>query len=506
MADALDRQFVDYLHQRDVATLVDDILAVVAEQQPQEPLSSILLAVSDRVRAKALALAADMPAGHSVGSAAQQTACMRAVTSLLDLYPSLPLLQQLERELCGDSESHPAAMHAAVKVAKARMVMRGLPALHLSVVVPLLNHARHACSADEREGADDAMRVKMRQLGWAFQERLQDCSWDMIAVDAGSTDGTVELMRSTIDKEVRDNVRLVRGVEGLSAEKAREAPPTVLLNAAALLGCQEAVQQQHPGKRHVVLLAEPSLSIDMAQVPLLLQPVTEGHPAAYASRFGSDLAVCCAVWDPRSEGSVPGVPRGTRLQLSLRALLRSKLLPPLAGVADAHAGALAVAADSLHAVLPRALPSRSHYASDLMLLLSLVHSTRPVLHPVPVCWVAPPAEVDRAAPSGPASDAADSRRAAAEAAHVAVAQLVEAHVAHSTALTGYLSATDADWGTFARRLSPDQFAALAAGLAAALELKDRLLLPEPTVTRLRLADAQALSRGESCGDDFPIHH
>eukprot|EP01062_Namystynia_karyoxenos_P028122 TRINITY_DN21372_c0_g1_i1.p1 TRINITY_DN21372_c0_g1~~TRINITY_DN21372_c0_g1_i1.p1 ORF type:complete len:543 (+),score=177.37 TRINITY_DN21372_c0_g1_i1:86-1630(+) len=514
MADATDREFVDYLHQRDVATLIDDVLAVVAEEKPLEPLSSIYKAISERVRAKALAIAGDMSVGHDVAAEAEHRQYVDAASALLELYPTYELMQPLERHLAQDVAAHPTMLHLAVKLARSRQVLRGLNPLHCSVVFTLSEDAKRVVSRTEHEEGEDILRVKSRQLRWLFQDRSRDCSWDIIAVDALSEDGTLAAAQRIVERERYDNVRILsvkdgfkQGIDGLQEDRL-SGLENGILGGAALYGLDRALNQQHPGKRHVVVLADSTLSFDLAQLGIAMDTIlSRGCASTVGARFGCPDSVYCLSKDTKTGGVVPGVPREAAVNYSLRHLLRSFCVPPLDGVADSDGAFFAVADDALRPAMQPAALWRACFPLELRLQVALAHQGRRAVLPSPVCWVAParePRPPQGAAEGTPTPP--DPRRRAVEAAHRGVAQAAEVHAVHGVAMAAWQSDWHADWAAFARRLTVEQFADISNELGGVLTEKHPLDCPEPTVMRLRLEDAQALSKGDQPRDPLLVHY
>eukprot|EP00756_Hemistasia_phaeocysticola_P023830 Hpha_TRINITY_DN15915_c5_g2::TRINITY_DN15915_c5_g2_i2::g.73250::m.73250 len=506
MADAADKEFVDYLHQHDVAKLIDEVLVYLAEDKPREPLSSILKAVVDRSRQQSEALGKELSGpGHDVRAAHEHLAYVHAAESLLELYPTPSLLADLERHVSSEPGAYPVLLHLALKLAQSRMLVRNAPPFHISLVIPLLDDLRRVQTREDSESGEGGVVFKLRQMNWLIHERSRDCSWEAVFVDAGSQDGTLDALSRVMKKEggrllhLKDALR--QPVPGVTRERVDAADEMGLKGAAAAFGVSDALEQQHPAKRHVVVLATPSGSCDIAQLGMLLNPIlTAGAPSALAQRFGAQSSVFCAEVDPKTGGVVRSSPRDLNVKLSLLGVFQSHLLPPL-GALDFGGGMFAVGVEALKAVSPKWHPSRGDYLAELALQIILAHPMRKAVEPVGIAWVAPPP----APAPGSADDAEEVRKKGAEAFNTEVQRLADSHIGNAVVLRPWFTTDDADWGAFAKRLTPDALATLASRLGKVLA-KDTLSLPEPSVLRLRLIDAQLLSKGDDLSDALPLYY
>lgn len=511
MADAADKAFVDYLHQKDVATLIDDLLATVAEEKPVQPLSSIYKAVTAKVREKALDLTRDMPPGMDLTSDVEHRQCNDAADALLELYSEVGLLESLDREVSRDIRRHPTLFHIAVKAAKSKLLMKALPALHCTVVFALFKEQNRMSTKAEHENGEDFVRRKVRQMQWLFRDRQNDCSWDILAVDDGCPNDSASAMQRIIDREKYRNVKVIRladgikgGCESLDLERLYTVEDSVK-GGAIIYGLHEAVQQQHPGKHHCIIYTDADMSTDLRQCGLAFHKmVVDGYCAAIGTRFGCEGSVNCSARDQKTGGVIPGLTRESTVHLSLRHRLRARVLPPLEDIVDTQCGFKGVMADAVRPVLHLVRDYKFSFDMELLVQLGIAHKGKRVMGIVPICWVASVAESNFWG-GGPSADPVEAKKKAMGNWHKMLERMVELHDTHAAELAAFLTGNDIDWVHWARGLTVEQYAVLVDAIDAALSAKDPLTMPEPTVDRLRIGDAQSLCRGEPLPAELTVY-
>lgn len=511
MADAADKQFVDYLHQKDVATLVDDLLAVVAEEKPVQPLSSIYKAVSAKVRERALDLARDMPPGHDLTSDVEHRQCADAADGLLELYTHVGLLAPLEEEVCRDIRRHPTLLHIAVKAAKSKLLMDALPALHCTVVFAMMKEQNRMQPKSEHENGEDFVRRKVRQLSWLFADRQNDCSWDILAVDDGCPNDSAAQMQRIIDRERYQNVKVIRladgiktGCESLDLERLFTVEDSVK-GGSIVYGLHEAVQQQHPGKHHCIIYTDADMSTDLRQSGLAFHKmIVEGYCCSIGSRFGCGGGVNCSARDQKTGGMIPGLTRENTVHLSLRHRLRQRVLPPLDDVVDTQSGFTGLMADSVRPILHLVREYKLSFDMEFLMQLGIVHKGKKVMGITPITWVASVAESNFGV-GGAKADPIEAKKIAMENWHSMFGRMVELHDQNTAELASFLCGADIDWVHWARGLSVEQYGVLVDSFEKALAPKDDVPMPEPTVMRSKLHEVQSLGRGEPLPSELVVY-
>ena len=152
---------------------------------------------------------------------------------------------------------------------------------------------------DDNPLGEDALRVKLDQLGWLLSDT--PVRWRLQAIDDGCPDGSADVAeRMAADHDLGDRVQVLRLADALPADSG---PLTGLADVdssrkggAMILGAHTAME----AGAGAVVLTDADTSVDLGQLGLLLAPFVAGAQVVIGDRKHQDsvLRKAEARWGP----------------------------------------------------------------------------------------------------------------------------------------------------------------------------------------------------------------
>ncbi|KAJ9464432.1 hypothetical protein DIPPA_10515 [Diplonema papillatum] len=524
-----------------VAGVVDDLLGMLANDRPSDPLKTMHDGIAQKVAARACSFANSLPAGYDVRDPSQEKRVFATANLLVALHSEPAQLAPVERRLHlegapgtpagGKPQCRKAPFAVAVGLARSKLSLARAPAHHVSVVVPVLADTLRLASGARLEQAHNAAVRKVRQLRWLYEERA-DCSFSVLFVDddcAGAHDSAaaVEEALADFDLEPRETVAVLRLRDVVHGTTPCKGLDREALNAhgshmggALAYGVWEALQQADvaSSKAHVVATADASLSFNLGELGTVVAALLEGDAASVVgTRHGHNRAA--AACERGGTECFVGVPRVVDILIAMQVLFTTRLLGSRLGcLPDIQSPIAAFSADALRKC--DVTGSLKNYGSatlkEMLLLLLLRCPGKKQVIDAPVAWVAEPLTTGSAdlRPTSAgvggvqAAECGDEPAAAklrcGRAWHAALGHIVDLHALYKDTILKMVSTEDGDWCTFASTLNAEQYVRLADALEHRLECKSLLGVPEPTICNLQLAEARALVSGDPLPKEITI--
>ncbi|MDG4832990.1 hypothetical protein O7627_27335 [Solwaraspora sp. WMMD1047] len=273
----------------------------------------------------------------------------------LDRFSDDAVLRSFAQHLARQQGDRVASLHvtgfvAAVKAARSKShLIDHAGRLRLGVVIPMrAEQARLRVPDDVHPGGQDAVRVKIEQLGWLLDSH-PDALVEVLFVDDDPAGPTA--------REVADILAVLDPVPGLTvAVAARPDGSASAKGGAVLYGLGQLASHRY------LLYTDLDLTYPLNQAGLLLHPLISGQAdVVIGSRRLAD-----------SHGYYPPVgpnAAARRYQQAVTELLRLPM------VTDPQAGFKAFSGDLLRRILPAVRDRQLSFDSELLLLARLAEAT-----------------------------------------------------------------------------------------------------------------------------------
>lgn len=268
---------------------------------------------------------------------AQDDQLVRTVDLLLERYPKTEALDKLEQQCIRKNESTPLIDRIAVKLARSRMMVRGIQRpLHVSVVFAVYKEHARMLRPDQHPHGEDCLARKVRQLQWLFDDN-DLVTWSACIVDDGCPKDSGQLAQEILSERYPEAPVRVLFLEdainqGLVITQPMKSTADSQKGGSILYGMWTEVQDQH--ERHIVVFTDADLSVHLGQTGLLLDGIL---------REKKDLAI-----GSRREPASVVIKKGHRdARGKLFIYLWKGLIHPLCYVTDTQCGFKAFAADTL---------------------------------------------------------------------------------------------------------------------------------------------------------------
>lgn len=246
---------------------------------------------------------------------------------------------------------------------------------HVSVVFAVYKEHIRLRRASEHPLGEDALREKLRQLRWLFDDTPH--TWDLTVVDDGCPESSGAIARAILDESLlpSEEARVYWLRDGIEAghpiARKLESTADSQKGGSIRYGLWRAAQLDR-GPRHVLTFTDADLSTHLGQLGMLVSPVLAGRAeAAIGSRREATSVV------------VKSGKRDNRGKLFI--YLWKRMLPELHGVTDTQCGFKGFSADHLRKWIEKTEDSTFSFDIEALRLVRLTGDGR--IERVPVAWI-----------------------------------------------------------------------------------------------------------------------
>ncbi|MBW2072969.1 MAG: hypothetical protein JRI89_17205, partial [Deltaproteobacteria bacterium] len=326
-----------------------------------------------------------LPDEIDLTDSSQDRVIFAAATDLLNDYPDISTLQNLDQWLTSSPESFKDAMLLVAKLALSRIHVKRLAApLHVSVVLAMYNeHNRILPKSDDNPSGEDFVRRKVKQMEWLLQD--SPASFALILVDDGCPKQSGKIAQQIIESEGYRNVKLLHLEDAIKCQlpivSGIKTTSDSRKGGSIQYGMWQALQDYTEGdNQHVVVFTDADMAAPLNEIGLLLGKLDDKTMVAIGSRYDAG-SVCRGPWG--KNGKVQGLTDFDRLMVGLRSFLFSKLFPQTGHITDTQCGLKCFKAELLRTILPKTQVRTFSFDIELLLLAAAAGS---VIASVPIYW------------------------------------------------------------------------------------------------------------------------
>jgi hypothetical protein len=302
--------------------------------------------------------------------------CLSFVRQLADelrASHNLEDLKEIEAKFAepANKPATPIVMHLAIKLAISKTIMHEIPPFHVSVIIPAYGETIRVKPRGTGENQDprgeNFVVEKHKQLEWLFKD--SPSSYEVIFVDDMSQTGTSgEAIQRAINENQIPKMEVIFLEAGVRFEKEGsslvslslrgiEFPKNTKKAGAVYYGSAKAISQYEKPLPHVLFITDCDLSVDVAQVGILVYPVITKQTSAVAG-------------SRRLPTSILQIESSRNLRADAARYFRKLLLPDLP--LDTQCGAKVIDAEMMEKVIRNGV-SVLDYSFDVE-LLTLINS------------------------------------------------------------------------------------------------------------------------------------
>ena len=330
-------------------------------------------------------LSKNLPDKINLTNSNQDNLFFEAATDLLDKYPDIFALQNLDRWITSNPEKYKNAMLLVSKQALSKMYVKQIDyPLHVSLVLAMYNeHNRIRPKSKDNPNGEDFVRRKMKQMEWLLKDSPLD--FNMTLVDDGCPKQSGEKAQEIIEKEGYKNVKVLYLDDGIKRKsvviKGLKSTSDSRKGGSIQFGMWQAVENYSEGdKPHIVVFTDADMSAPVNEIGLLLGKQDDKTMLTIASRYDAG-GICRGPWG--KNGEVQGLTEFDRRMVGLRGLVFSKLFPQIGKITDTQCGLKAFNAKLLRQIL---LKTKVRTFSFDIELLVLAASTDTAIAFAPIYW------------------------------------------------------------------------------------------------------------------------
>ena len=330
-------------------------------------------------------LSQNLPDKIDLTNSNQDDLFFKAATDLLDKYPDVFSLQNLDKWITSNPEKYKNAMLLVSKQALSKMYVKQIDyPLHVSLVLAMYNeHNRIRPKSSDNPNGEDFIRRKMKQMEWLFKDSTLD--FDMILVDDGCPKQSGKKAQEIIEKEGYKNVKVLYLDDGIKRQsvviKGLKSTNDSRKGGSIQYGMWQALENYSEGdKPHIVVFTDADMATPVNEIGLLLGKQDDKTMLTIGSRYDAG-SVCRGPWG--KNGEVQGLTEFDRRMVGLRGLVFSKLFPQTGKITDTQCGLKAFNAKLLRQIL---LKTKVRTFSFDIELLVLAASTDTAIAIAPIYW------------------------------------------------------------------------------------------------------------------------
>lgn len=330
-------------------------------------------------------LSENLPDEIDLTDNSQDKQISEATTDLMNHYPEISALQNLDRWLTSYPEKHKNAMLLVSKIALSKMYVKQIDfPLHVSLVLAMYNeHNRIRPKSSDNPYGEDFLRRKVNQMDWLLEN--SPINFSMILVDDGCPCQSGEIAEKIIGTERYGNVKVVCLVDGIECQspvvKGLASTGESRKGGSIQYGMWQALEDFSGGDRsHIVVYTDADMAAPVNQIGLLLGKQDEKTMVTIASRY-EEGSICRGPWGKK--GEVQGLTEFDRRMVGLRGLIFSRLFPQTGKVTDTQCGLKAFNAQLLGQILLRTKVRTFSFDIELLLLAAAAGSA---IATAPIYW------------------------------------------------------------------------------------------------------------------------
>ncbi len=301
---------------------------------------------------------------------------IETANNLIQAYPNLSDLQQLEDDLLEREEEQKIFLQLAVKLACSKiMVSQITEPLHISVVFAVYKEHQRILKSSEHPHGEDFLIKKIQQMEWLFEG--QDLiTWDLTVVDDGCPEGSGSIAQKIIEEhKLQDKARVLFLSEAikdvLPVVKTLSSPNDSQKGGSILYGMWNLAQENR-SKKHIVVFTDADLSTHLGQLMLLTDPIVNHNKLA-------------AIGSRREKHSVVVKKSARNNRGKLFIYLWKRMIPNLGNIVDTQCGFKAFNADIIPEITLNNLEYK--FAFDVELLIKTTLLKPNSISKVPIAWI-----------------------------------------------------------------------------------------------------------------------
>ncbi len=315
----------------------------------------------------------------------QDTLIFKAATDLVNQYPDVPALKNLDRWLTSFPERYKNAMLLVSKLALSKMYVNLMDSpFHVSLVLAMYNeHNRIRPRSSGNPCGEDFIRRKVDQMKWLLGNTA--ATFNLILVDDGCPCQSGDLAEKIIGTEAYVNVEVLCLTDGIKYQ----SPVLEGLNSTGdsqkggsiQYGMWKALDDYSQcDVPHIVVYTDADMAAPVNEIGLLLEKQDHRTMVTIGSRYDQG-SVCRGPWG--ANGKVQGLTDFDRRMVGLRSLLFSKLFPQTGIITDTQCGLKAFNARLLRQILLRTEIRTFSFDIELLLLAAAAGSA---IASAPIYW------------------------------------------------------------------------------------------------------------------------
>ena len=331
------------------------------------------------------ALSENLPSEIDLTDNSQDKLVHKAATDLMNSYPDISALQNLDRWLTSSPEKYKNAMLLASKLALSKTYMKQIDStLHVSLVLAMYNeHNRIRSKSSDNPYGEDFVRRKVDQMDWLLKD--SSATFDMVLVDDGCPCQSGEIAEGIIGSEGYRNVKVICLDDGIKCQspivKGLESTNDSQKGGSIQYGMWQALEDFSEGERlHIVVYTDADMAAPVNEIGLLLAKQDDKTMVTIASRYDAG-SICRGPWG--KNGEVQGLTEFDRLMVGLRSLVFSKLFPQIGKITDTQCGLKAFNAKLLRQILLKTEVRTFSFDIELLLLAADAGSA---IASAPIYW------------------------------------------------------------------------------------------------------------------------
>ena len=332
------------------------------------------------------ALSENLPGEIDLTDNSQDRLVFKAATDLMNSYPDISALQNLDRWLTSSPEKYKNAMLLASKLALSKMYIKQIDStLHVSLVLAMYNeHNRIRSKSSDNPYGEDFARRKVDQMDWLLKD--SPVTFNMVLVDDGCPCQSGEIAEGIIGSEGYRNVEVICLDDGIKCQspivKGLESTNDSQKGGSIQYGMWQALEDFSEGdnRSHIVIYTDADMAAPVNEIGLLLEKQDDKTMVTIASRYDAG-SICRGPWG--KNGEVQGLTEFDRLMVGLRSLVFSKLFPQIGKITDTQCGLKAFNAKLLRQILLKTEVRTFSFDIELLLLAADAGSA---IASAPIYW------------------------------------------------------------------------------------------------------------------------
>ena len=335
--------------------------------------------------ARVTQLSQNLPDEIDLTDNSQYRPIFEAATGLMNSYPDISALKNIDNWLTSFPEKHKNAMLLVSKLALSKMCVKQIDSpLHVSLVLAMYNeHNRIRPKSMDNPYGEDFIRRKVDQMDWLLED--SPVSFSMILVDDGCPCQSSEIANKIIGTEGFSNVKVLCLHDGIKCQSpvlnGLESTSDSQKGGSIQYGMWQALEDWPEGDRpHIVVYTDADMAAPVNVIGLLLEKQNDKTMVTIASRYDTG-SICRGPWG--KNGDVQGLTEFDRRMVGLRGLVFSKLFPQTGKITDTQCGLKAFDARLLRQILRRTEVRTFSFDIELLLLAAAAGSA---IASAPIYW------------------------------------------------------------------------------------------------------------------------